>query len=60
MKEKKRTSIPLFPQPKTVKEFDQVGKNVVAKFGHEAGIGWHLAIQCYQHLQKHLESEVQS
>jgi len=50
----------LFAEPKTAKEFDQVGKNVVAKFGYEAGIGWHLAIQCYQHLQKHLEREVQS
>ena len=60
MKEKKRTRLPLFPEPKTVKEFDQAGKNVVAKFGPEAGIGWHLAIQCYQHLQKHLEREVQS
>ena len=60
MKEKKRTSIPLFPQPKTVEEFDQVGKNITAKFGHEAAIGWHYAIQCYQYLQKHRESEVQS
>ena len=56
----KRTSVSLFPQPKTVKEFDQAEKDVVAKFGYEAGIGWHLAIQCYQHLQKHLEREVQS
>jgi len=60
MSKPERTSIPLYPQPKTVKEFDQVGKNITAKFGHEAAIGWHYAIQCYQYLQKHLESEVQS
>ena len=49
---KVRNSVSLFPEPKTAEEFNKIGENLVAKFGPIAGIGWHMAIQCYQNLLK--------
>ena len=49
---KQRDSIDLLPNPKTLEEYEAVKEGVVTNTMLNAGVGWEMAIACYQRLER--------
>jgi len=51
---KQRDSIDLLPNPKTLEEYEAIKEGVVTNTMFNAGVGWEMAIACYQRLERNL------
>ena len=58
-KPKPRDTIDLLPNPKTEEEYRTVEKHICNSRYH-AGMGWHMAIACYQRLERNLGYHLQT